>query len=208
MQTPEDENTYLHLDFEKKENENGSLILDTDSQVGIGTWETGYAVGDAPSTNLIIHGHNMRSGLMFGDLPLYESEAYGKDHSCILFDSLYEQREYELISVFHSQVFKFYQFFQADTREEFADWYEHIKQLSLYDTGVNGGAATVCRCADLWRWGMKKVVILTRPADYRKTPKKAALAKIVYKKYPEFVRQLQNRAGNYNRMAEEVQRLE
>ena len=55
---------------------------------------------------------------------------------------------------------------------------------------------------------MKKVVILTRPADYRKTPKKAALAKIVYKKYPEFVRQLQNRAGNYNRMAEEVQRLE
>ncbi|MGN1314980.1 MAG: hypothetical protein ACI4VG_08220, partial [Lachnospiraceae bacterium] len=26
--------------------------------------------------------------------------------------------------------------FQADTQEEFDDWYENIKELSLYDTGV------------------------------------------------------------------------
>ena len=143
MQTPEDENTYLYLDFEKRENENGSLILDTDSAAGIGTAEGGYTEGAQPSTNLIIHGHNMKSGLMFGELPLYASEDYGKGHSRIRFDTLYEKREYELIAAFYSQVyyaheevFKFYQFFEADTQEDFNAWYENIKRLSLYDTGV------------------------------------------------------------------------
>ncbi|MDD6201531.1 MAG: class B sortase [Lachnospiraceae bacterium] len=143
MQTPEDEEYYLHLDFYKEKNENGSLIMDTDSQVGIGTAKKKYRNGIKPSTNLIIHGHNMQSGQMFGDLGKYESKEYGMAHNIIHFDSLYEKREYELIAVFYSKVFyekedmfKYYQFFQADTREEFKTWYRNIKQMSLYDTGV------------------------------------------------------------------------
>ena len=97
MQTPEDENYYLKLDFNKEPNENGCLIMDTDSIVGMGT---------APSTNLIIHGHTMKSGQMFGDLDLYQDKEYGLSHATICFDSLYEKREYELIAVFYSQVYK------------------------------------------------------------------------------------------------------
>ena len=48
-----------------------------------------------------------------------------------------------MISVFRSQVyrqsdqvFKFYKFFQADTQEEFDDFYQNIMALSQYDTGV------------------------------------------------------------------------
>ena len=48
-----------------------------------------------------------------------------------------------MIAAFRSQVylktdkvFKFYQFFQADTEAEFDDFYKNIKKLSLYDTGV------------------------------------------------------------------------
>jgi sortase B len=85
----------------------------------------------------------MKSGLMFGDLLLYEDKDYGMSHNIICFDSLYEKREYELIAVFYSQVFykwenvfKYYNFFQADTQEAFDDWYRNIKELSLYDTGV------------------------------------------------------------------------
>ena len=85
----------------------------------------------------------MQSGQMFGDLGKYESKEYGMAHNIIHFDSLYEKREYELIAVFYSKVFyekedmfKYYQFFQADTREEFKTWYRNIKQMSLYDTGV------------------------------------------------------------------------
>lgn len=143
VQTPEDEEMYLYLDFYGEYNTNGTLIMDTDSVVGIGTAEYDYQDGVAPSTNLIIHGHTMKSGEMFGDLSLYEDEEYGAEHNIICFDSLYEKREYELIAVFYSQVyypedevFKYYKFFQADTQEEFDYWYENIKALSLYDTGV------------------------------------------------------------------------
>ena len=143
MQTMEDEQYYLKRNFEKEDDDNGCLIMDTDSVVGEGSIELGYAEDKKPSTNLIIHGHKMRSGNMFGELSLYEDKTYGKEHNIIYFDSIYEKREYELISVFyskifyqHEDVFKYYKFFQADTQEEFDDWYHNIKQKSLYDTGV------------------------------------------------------------------------
>ena len=143
MQTMEDEDYYLNYDFNKVENKNGSLIMDTDSIVGTGTSACQYRDGTKPSTNLIIHGHTMKSGLMFGNLIQYADENYGKTHSIICFDSLYEERKYELIAVFYSQVymntddvFKYYKFFQADSREEFDDWYNNIQTMSLYDTGV------------------------------------------------------------------------
>ena len=143
MQTPEDENQYLYLDFYGNENKNGCLVMDTDAVVGNGTAVQDYLNGTAPSTNLIIHGHTMKSGQMFGNLDLYKDEDYGKAHNLICFDSLYEHREYELLAVFYSQVyyeqdqvFKYYKFFQADTPEEFDYWYENIIEMSLYDTGV------------------------------------------------------------------------
>ncbi len=131
MWTPGNENFYLYRDFNKKDNQNGSLILDTDSCI------------DPLSTNLIIHGHNMKSGAMFGDLTEYEKKDYYEDHKNIILYTPECQRNYEVIAVFRSQVFKktdtvfkFYQFFQADTEEEFLDFYNNIKKLSLYDTGV------------------------------------------------------------------------
>lgn len=143
IQTPEDETEYLYLDFYGDYNTNGSLIMDTDSTVGVGIAELDYKDGERPSTNLIIHGHTMKSGEMFGYLTRYENEDYGKEHNIIVFDSLYEHREYELISAFYTQIyypeedeFKFYEFFQADTQEEFDYWYDNIKELALYDTGV------------------------------------------------------------------------
>lgn len=148
MQTPADEEYYLYRDFFGKPNKNGCLIMDTDSKVGVGTRKNKYTFSEplfaeVPSTNLIIHGHTMKSGDMFGDLPKYRYSEYGKTHSIIRFDSLYESREYELISVFYSQVyraedkcFKYYNFFQASTQEEFDDWYDNITAMRLYDTGV------------------------------------------------------------------------
>ena len=143
MQTPDDEEYYLKYDFYGEKNKNGCLVLDTDSDAGTGTKASEYLNGTKPSTNLIIHGHTMKSGLMFGKLSLYEDEEYGLKHNIICFDTLYEKREYELIAVFYSQVyyqnedvFKYYNFFQADNEEEFDYWYNNIMALRLYDTGV------------------------------------------------------------------------
>lgn len=131
MWTPEDETYYLYKHYDGSENINGSLLLDTDSSL------------DPLTTNLIIHGHNMKSGAMFGYLPMYEKQSYFEQHKEMLLYTPEGERTYEVIAVFRSQVFKkkdtcfkYYKFFQADTEEEFKDFYDNIKALSIYDTGV------------------------------------------------------------------------
>ncbi|MCR4922480.1 MAG: class B sortase [Lachnospiraceae bacterium] len=144
MQTMQDEEFYIDKNIDKKYSSAGSLIMDTDSTIGSGTLANGYRDGSAPSTNLIIHGHNMKNGSMFGSLDKWRDKEYCKSHNIIKFSSLYEEREYEIVSVFLSQVyyknqddvFKYYNFFKADNKKEFDDFYINIKRLALYDTGV------------------------------------------------------------------------
>lgn len=131
MWTPRDENYYLKRGFDKKANNDGCLILDTDSCL------------EPLTTNLIIHGHYKKKGTMFACLHKYADKDFYEDHKQIILHTEEKQRNYEVIAVFKSQVykktdtvFKFYKFFQADTQEEFDDFYKNIKKLSLYDTGV------------------------------------------------------------------------
>ena len=144
MQCPEDEQYYLDRDFQKNYSANGSLILDNDSDIGTGTLANNYADGTMPSTNLIIHGHNMKNGDMFGGLDKYRQQEYEASHNIIKLTTLYEEREYEIVAVCLSQVFlktqtdvfKYYKFFEAYSEEEFNDFYENIKKLQLYETDV------------------------------------------------------------------------
>ncbi|MCM1102437.1 MAG: class B sortase [Clostridium sp.] len=126
----EDDEYYLHHDFYGADSKYGCLYVREQADLSGGT-------------NFIIYGHNMKDGSMFGDLDLYLKEDFYKEHSLIFFDTLYEERRYEILAVFRSQVynadedvFKYYQFYEADTREEFDDFYDNVKELSLYDTGV------------------------------------------------------------------------
>lgn len=126
----EDDEYYLHHDFYGEDSKYGCLYV------------RGRADLDA-GTNFIIYGHNMKDGSMFGELDMYLKESFYKEHPTISFDTLYEERTYDIIAVFRSQVynadddvFKYYRFYEADTQEEFEDFYGNIKELSLYDTGV------------------------------------------------------------------------
>lgn len=127
----EDDEYYLHHDFYGNEDKYGCLYVRETADV------------NTPGTNFVIYGHNMRDGSMFGDLDFYKDEDFFKEHSMISFDTLYEERTYEIVAVFLSrvykedeEVFKYYDFYEADTQEEFQDFYENIKSMSLYDTGV------------------------------------------------------------------------
>lgn len=131
MQHIEDENYYLDKDFNRNPDSEGCLILDNDSDLS----ESGG--------NLIIHGHNNSSGSMFGNLDLYQIEDYGREHNLIQLKTIDEVRTYLVMSVFYSQVyyedqevFKYYQYF-GGSREEFNDFVKNIKEMSIYDTGVN-----------------------------------------------------------------------
>lgn len=126
----EDDEYYLHHDFDGKDSKYGCLYVREKADLEEGT-------------NFVIYGHNMRDGSMFGELDLFLEEEFYREHANISFDTLYEERTYEILSVFRSRVysedadvFKYYQFYGADTEEAFEDFYRNIKELSLYDTGV------------------------------------------------------------------------
>lgn len=53
----------------------------------------------------------------------------------------------------------------------------------------------------------RNVVVLTRDAAYRKKPEMTALAKLVYRRYPAFVRKLERRHEMYNAQLGQVEQM-
>ncbi len=130
MQTTDNE-YYLTHNINQEKDRNGALFLDKDCDV------------IERSTNLIIYGHHMRSGRMFGNLDDYASEKFYKKHSTIQFDTIYEKGTYEVMYVFRSKVFreeevvfKYYQFIDCYSEQEFESNMAEMAAISLYDTGV------------------------------------------------------------------------
>ena len=130
MQTSDNE-YYLDHNINQEYDKNGSIFMDKDCDVL------------KPSTNLILYGHHMKNGQMFGDLDLYSSEEYFKEHRYIQFDTIYEKGTWEVMYVFRSRVyseeeivFKYYQFIDALSEQEFNSNMQEMAAMSLYDTGV------------------------------------------------------------------------
>ena len=80
---------------------------------------------------------------MFGKLDLYEDESYYAEHQYIQFDTIYEKGTYQVMYVFRSRVysegdiaFKYYQFIDALSEQEFDSNMKEMAGQSLYDTGV------------------------------------------------------------------------
>ena len=130
MQTVNNE-YYLDHNYNQQYDKNGSIFLDKDCDI------------TNPGCNMIIYGHHMKSGKMFGNLQLYSNREYYEKHPYIQFDTIYEEGTYQIMYVFRSRiynedeiVFKYYQFFEASTPEEFDSHMNEMANLSLYDTGV------------------------------------------------------------------------
>lgn len=130
MQTANNE-YYMDHNFNQEYDRNGSLFLDKDCDIV------------HRNTNLIIYGHHMKSGKMFGGLNKYSSEEYCKAHPNIQFDTIYEKGTYEVMYVFRSRIynedeviFKYYQFLDAASEQEFNSNMQEMAALALYDTGV------------------------------------------------------------------------
>ena len=130
MQTTDNE-YYLDHNLNQEYDKNGSIFMDKDCDVL------------KPSTNLILYGHHMKSGQMFGGLSLYSDQSYYEKHPCIQFDTIYEKGLYEIMYVFRSRVysedeivFKYYQFIDAQSEQEFDSYMNDMEGMSLYNTGV------------------------------------------------------------------------
>lgn len=130
MQTSNNE-YYLDHNYNQEYDKNGSLFLDKDCDAAF------------PNDNMIIYGHHMKSGKMFGNLNYYSKESFWEDNKEFTFDTIYETGTYAVMYVFRSKiyseeeiVFKYYQFIDATSENEFNSNMEEMANMSLYDTGV------------------------------------------------------------------------
>ena len=130
MQTKDNE-YYLKHNFDQKKDDNGCIFLDCNCDVLLG------------NDNWILYGHHMNNGKMFSSLIKYANEDYYKEHKIIEFDTIYEKGRYEVMYAFRSRIytaddvrFKYYQFIDASSYEEFESYMEEMADMSLIDTGV------------------------------------------------------------------------
>ena len=138
-----DNDYYLSHSFNKENDRNGLLVLDKRCDPS----------GD--DVNWLIHGHNMKSGAMFGTLKKYRNKEYYVAHPIIELATLYEERKYEIVAVFTSSVndksddFEYYEFIQINDADSFDKYISSIKEIALYDTEITA------------TWGDKLVTLST-----------------------------------------------
>jgi len=155
MQTPDDPDYYLKHNFNEEYSDYG----------------VPYVAGDCdvfqPSDNVIIYGHHIKNGKMFGALEDYKNQSFYEEHKIIRFDTLTQKAEYEIIAVFKTVVhsengFAFYSFIHAADEDDFNAYVSKCKELSLYDTGVTaeyGDKLITLSTCEYSRQGNRLVVV-------------------------------------------------
>ena len=126
-----DNTYYLTHDFYRDASISGTLFLDEN-----------YSVLP-PSENLLIHGHNMRDGAMFGHLHKYGDRAFYADHWLIKFESLYEVGDYAVFAAFAmvndaaDPSYLYYAYNRFDTDAQFMQYIAAARQRSVISSGLD-----------------------------------------------------------------------
>lgn len=123
---------YLTHNFNGEKDINGSIFLDSRNSL------------ENPNDNLIIYGHNMKSGMMFGGLQKYLDKPYWLEHKKITFNTIFEKAEYEIVAVCLSKVageedsgFRYYDFIDAKNKKTFNRYVKNIKALNVMDEDMD-----------------------------------------------------------------------
>ncbi len=131
MQTPQNEEKYLRRNFYGEYSTAGTMFAGAKGDL------------NTPSDCNIIFGHNMHTGIMFGQLKAYVDKSFYDEHPYFEFDTLSRNGKYQIIAAFKTEIqprdykgFIYYQFYTAKDEEEFNNYVANIKQSSIYDTGV------------------------------------------------------------------------
>ncbi len=135
MYTPDDNERgeyYIHRNYDKTYSAAGLPFIDR------------HCLPELPTDNVIIYGHNMNSGTMFHDIIRYEDKEFYDSHKSFSYDTIYGDGTYEVIAAFYAEIlpddsdaFKYYEFVNAETKDEFMDFVENVKAMSIYDTKVD-----------------------------------------------------------------------
>jgi len=123
MYSPSEPERYLHLDFYGQYSYSGTPFLD--------------ARCDPNEGNLIIYGHNMINGTMFGTLKSYRNEDYMNNHKTIYLELADGVHAFEVISaVTLEKTDPWYSFLHASSSDEEAAWVSDLKAKHGVHTSV------------------------------------------------------------------------
>lgn len=130
-----DNDYYINHNMNKENSRYGAIYIDKDSRV----------TKDGNSKNVVVYGHSMADGSMFGTLKKYRSLDFYKENPLIEFYSLYEKQYYKVFAVVLAdaspdpkveKVFHYrYSNFESD--EAFLDFIKSLKERSIIDSGVD-----------------------------------------------------------------------
>ena len=128
---------YLYLDYEKNHSKYGSLFFDARNSINL---------EDPSSKSLIVYGHSMNDGRMFGSLLNYGSLDYYKEHPTFEMDTVKYNGDWKIFSVFKTNTlssqgepFNYLRTsFSSDS--DFIKFIYQMEILSLFNTGVDVSA--------------------------------------------------------------------
>lgn len=121
MYTPEDPQKYLRLNFYGEYSVSGVPFLD--GRCG------------AASDNLIIYGHDMRNGTMFGSLKQYTGQDYLLEHPSVEFETGAGCVRYEVFAVaVVGKADDWYQFIEAGDEAAYEEQIAYIREKALLTT--------------------------------------------------------------------------
>ncbi len=154
--------------------------------------------------NLITTGDFVGVQFSYYDLPnkydLYDYEAFAKNESefyVVCSNLVTGKPEYIRITDMRSQV----EYLRASAS---LPYFSRIVEIDG-NKYLDGGCTDAIPFEAFGKMGFdKNVVVLTRPADYRKTAEKPMFSRLFYKKYPEFVSAMHRRHEMYNSTVERV----
>lgn len=123
---PEWHNYYLYRNFDGEDDDHGWIYIREACDVF------------APCDNIVIYGHNMADGTMFGQVVNYRHQSYYEEHKYIYFDTLYERHAYEIIAVFHTSgtTGVGYAYHSRNNFKDEADFNEFINAIKGGDSRV------------------------------------------------------------------------
>lgn len=141
---------YLNHNQDKKHSRYGALFFDCKN----------FISAENPSLNLVIYGHNMKNGSMFGTLKKYRDLSFYKENPTIEFSTIYKRNTYKIFSVFitnaspaddNNYVYNYSR--QEFTNEsDFDNWVNEAYSRSIINTGVDNvygdNLITLSTCAD------------------------------------------------------------
>ncbi len=151
-----DNEYYLTRDVYRKKSTAGTLFLDENHPLA------------ASAQYLVIHGHNMKDGSMFGHLQRYLELGYLQKHCVIQFDTLYQENTYVVFAVLvvsenvHDAGFINFLGYQAfSSQDQFMEYVNGLKDKSKFAIPVNVDAPdallTLSTC-----YGEDRLIIVAR----------------------------------------------